>query len=229
MYASNNHLTVATPSPAPSSCNTTSMLHNTQPIYNSSSTGGSSMQLNCLNSSYNYPSSTGFNHLPNKFGHLNGSPLLNQSLTNVTPLTSLTSTVNSVPTKRVYFGDTPQTINSRSNITNPHNPDSIQLLPTHANSAYTSAYPSFVQPVYNQDLNVTDVYYGTINHHSTLQTPMKLPRLNYMSNSRINLNSSLNNQLNGTHTNQSINNQPNSMYFPVVSFFFVFVNLIELI
>lgn len=254
MYSSNNnHLTNigATPSPAPSS-NTTSML-NTQPIYNSSSTGGSSLQLN---SSYNYPPSanavfhSGYHH--NKFGTLNGSPnFLNQSMNNnLGPLSSLTSTVNSAnanlnslqslgsttalvtsstaalnypsysATKRVMFiGDTPQTLQTaNSNPLTNHSslitdPSLTQQLPAHS----TGAGYSIAQPVYNSDLNVTDVYYGTVNNSTaapSLQAPMKLPRLNYLSNSRINLNNSLNTLVNPSANQQ----QSNSVYFPVVSF-----------
>ena len=210
------------------------MLHtHTQPIYNSSSTGGSSLQLN---SSYNnYMPATGFHHHTNKFNTLNGSPMLNQSLNNViTPLSSLTSTtvntLNSLgsttilnsalpPPKHVMFvgaPDTPTIAHQQSN--------DIQLLPAH--STYTSSNNySIAQPVYNPDLNVTDVYYGTTIN--TLQAPIKMPRLNYISNSRLNnssfnnhsLNNSLNNQLNASIANQATANhqQSNSMYFPVVS------------
>lgn len=208
------------------------MLHTatTQPIYNSSSTGGSSLQLN---SSYNYPPSATSYHQSGKFGTLNGplngSPnlMLNQSLTNVAPLSSLTSsTMNcgSIPTKRVMFvGDTPQTIGGHTSALT--NPDAIQLLPAHGAYPPSAYAPSLGQPVYNQDLNVTDVYYGALGN-ATLQAPMKLPRLNYhMSNSRISLNNSLNNhqftssQFAGNQfANTLANQQPaNQQYFPVVS------------
>ena len=232
LHASTNHLTSgATPSPAPSSCNTASMLHTaaTQPIYNSSSTGGSSLQLN---SSYNYPpSATGYSHASSKFGTLNGplngSPnlMLNQSLTNVAPLNSLApASISSIPTKRVMFvGDTPQSISANA-YANAHT-DNIQLLPAHSSYPPSAYAPALAQPVYNQDLNVSDVYYGP------LQAPMKLPRLNYhMSNSRISLNNSLNNSLTnhqfsgGSYTgNQFANTLANQQavnqqyQFPVVS------------
>lgn len=239
MHASTNHLTSgATPSPAPSSSNTASMLHTatTQPIYNSSSTGGSSLQLN---SSYNYPpSAASYNHQSSKFGtlngplngHLNGSPnlMLNQSLTNVAPLNSLTpATMSSIPTKRVMFvGDTPQTIAGGGGT----NPDGIQLLPAHGSYPPSAYAPALAQPLYNQDLNVTDVYYTTHGPlNGTLQPPMKLPRLNYhMSNSRISLNNSLNNhqftssQFSGNQFGNTLSNQQaaNQQYFPVVSILF---------
>ena len=192
-----------------------------QPIYNSS-TGGSSLQLN---SSYNYPPTSAF-HSTNKFGTLtNGSTnlMLNQSLNNVTPFavnsTAHLNSLNSIggstalatvqPAKKhvMFVGDTPPHSNPSA--------DNIQLLPVHTNSYLTNSYTSsLAQPIYNQDLNVADVFYGTVNN-STL--PMKLPRLNYMSNSRINLNNSLNNQLNTSAlANQQAANQQQA-YFPVVS------------